>query len=155
MGDGRPWHRLQRNYWKTSSQCAIKESRSQHDSLLSKPVNSVHLSNKKSARAKELSVQRLWCANRTVTICVTHTCQRPPNEVREKALDFINQMREKVIGGNRDNRYVINMDQTPVFFDMPSGRTFKSIRYVWSCFYVLMSERIDKFTNHLPPCFVF
>jgi hypothetical protein len=68
-------------------------------------------------------VQKLLLANRIVTRCVTHTCQRTPNEVREEALDFINQMREKVISGNRDNRCVINIDQTPVFFDMPSGRT--------------------------------
>ncbi len=78
---------------------------------------------RKSARANELSVRRLLRANCIVARCVTHTCQRPPNEVREEALDFINQMREKVIGGNRDNRCVINVDQIPVFFNMPSGRT--------------------------------
>jgi hypothetical protein len=101
VGDGRPWHRLQQN-WSTSSQCAIKESWSQHDSLLSKPVNSVHLSDEnvpgqRSCWCKDFRVQIVLLPD----VSLTHTaCQCPPNEDREEALDFINQMSEKVIGGN-------------------------------------------------------
>ena len=43
-------------------------------------------------------------------------------EVRQEALDFIHYLREKLVGENRSTEYIINMDQTPVFFDMPSGR---------------------------------
>ena len=78
---------------------------------------------RKTTRAKELAVRRLLASNRIVTRAVTHTCQRPPEEVRQEALDFIHYLREKVVGVNRSNDYIINMDQTPVFFDMPSGRT--------------------------------
>jgi hypothetical protein len=36
-------------------------------------------------------------------------------------------MRGIVSGGNRDRRFIINMDQTPVFFSMSSKRTFEVI----------------------------
>ena len=84
-----------------------------------------------------MAVRRLLASNRIVTRAVTHTpCQRPPNEVRQEALDFIHYLHEKLVGENRylheklvgENRstdYVINMDQTPVFFDMPSGKTLR------------------------------
>ena len=77
---------------------------------------------------KALAVRRLsMSSNRSIAVtrCVTHTCQRPPHAVRQDALDFISYMRDKVVGGNKEEgRYIINMDQTPVFFDMSAtGRT--------------------------------
>jgi hypothetical protein len=78
---------------------------------------------RKTPRAKELAMRRLLASNHIITRCVTHTCQHPPNAVRQEALDFIHYMRDKVVGGNRDLNYIINMDQTPVFFDMSTGRT--------------------------------
>jgi hypothetical protein len=36
-------------------------------------------------------------------------------------------MRGIVSGDNRDRRFIINMDQTPVFFSMSSKRTFEVI----------------------------
>ncbi len=78
---------------------------------------------RKSPRAKELAVRRLLSSNRIVTRCVTHTCQRLPHAICQEALDFIHYMRDKVVGGNREGKYIINMDQTPIFFDMSTGRT--------------------------------
>lgn len=78
---------------------------------------------RQSPRAKELAVRRLLSSNRIVTRCVTHTCQRLPHAICQEALDFIHYMRDKVVGGNREGKYIINMDQTPIFFDMSTGRT--------------------------------
>ncbi len=46
----------------------------------------------------------------------THTLQRPPAEVESGAFDCMRFMRVIVSGGNRDRHFIINMDQTPVYF---------------------------------------
>ena len=118
---------------------------------------------RKSPRAKELAVRRLLSSNRIVTRCVTHTCQRPPaHAVRQEALDFISYVRDKVVGGNREGKYIINMDQTPIFFDMSTGRTLSqsgkqprhsflfavlSILHHKPPSYIVLRRRNSKWTN--------
>jgi len=46
----------------------------------------------------------------------THMSQQPPAEVEGEAFDFMKFVRVIVSGGNHDRRFIINMDQTPVFF---------------------------------------
>ncbi len=46
----------------------------------------------------------------------THTSQRPPAEVEGEASDFMRFVRVIVSGANRDRRFILNMDQTPVYF---------------------------------------
>ncbi len=48
----------------------------------------------------------------------THTSQRPPAEVESKAFNFMQFMLLIVSGGNHNRCFVINMDQTPVYFTM-------------------------------------
>jgi hypothetical protein len=55
----------------------------------------------------------------------THTLQRPPAEVENGPFDFMRFMRCIVSGGNRERRFVINMDQTPVYFLMNAKRTLE------------------------------
>jgi hypothetical protein len=57
----------------------------------------------------------------------THTSQRPPAEVESEAFDFMLFVRAIVSGGNRDRRFIINMNQTPVYFSMSSKRTIEVI----------------------------
>ena len=64
----------------------------------------------------------------------THTLQRVPAEVESKALDFMLFMRRIVFGANRDRRYVINMDQTPVYFSMNAKCTLELIKKKQSTF---------------------
>ena len=78
---------------------------------------------RKTERAKYLAVRRFLVSNKIVLQAITHECQRPPQMLRQEALDFIASIRPKVNAPNRDNRFVLNMDQTPIFFDMSSGRT--------------------------------
>ncbi len=46
----------------------------------------------------------------------THTVQRTPAEVKSKALDQMAYMHLIVLGSNRDQGFILNMDQTPVYF---------------------------------------
>jgi hypothetical protein len=48
----------------------------------------------------------------------THTLQRLPAKIKSKGLDFMQFMRQIVPSSNRDRRYILNMDQTPVYFSM-------------------------------------
>ncbi len=58
----------------------------------------------------------------------THTLQCPPAEVESKAFDFMQFMRLIVSDGNCDQRSIINMDQTPVYFTMNAKRRLEVIR---------------------------
>ena len=57
-----------------------------------------------------------------------HTSQRVPAKVKSKALDFMLFMRHIVFSMNRDRCFVINMDQTPVYFLMNAKRTLELIK---------------------------
>jgi hypothetical protein len=56
-----------------------------------------------------------------------HTSQRPPSEIESKAFDFMRFMRCIVSGGNHDWPFVINMDQTPVYFSMNTKRMLEVV----------------------------
>jgi hypothetical protein len=59
----------------------------------------------------------------------THTVQRPPAEVKCKALDYMNYMHRIVLGSSNCNRhFLLNMDQTPVYFLMNTKCTLELIR---------------------------
>ena len=55
----------------------------------------------------------------------THESQRPPEEVVDKARVWLEHTRPLVTGPHRNLRYVINMDQTPVFFSMNAKKTLE------------------------------
>ena len=57
----------------------------------------------------------------------THESQRKPEEVEGEAKDYMRLIRPFVIGNNRDPRFILNMDQTPVFFSMNSKCTLELI----------------------------
>ena len=57
----------------------------------------------------------------------THTSQRPPAEVENKAFNFMRFVRRIISGGNRDLRFSITMDQTPVYFLMNAKQTFEVV----------------------------
>jgi hypothetical protein len=58
----------------------------------------------------------------------THTAQRPPAKVESEALDYMNYMCRIILGStNRDRHFILNMDQTPVYFLMNAKRTLELI----------------------------
>ena len=57
----------------------------------------------------------------------THESQRKPEEVEGEAKDYMHLIRPFVIGNNRDPRFILNMDQTPVYFLMNAKCTLELI----------------------------
>ena len=82
----------------------------------------------KSYAARAQSVSR-WMARNHLTIRTgTHQAQAPPETVSSAAEDFmVNIARPAVNQSYRDRRFIINMDQTPVFFSMHPSRSVDTI----------------------------
>jgi hypothetical protein len=57
----------------------------------------------------------------------THTLQCAPAEVESKALNHMAYMHRIILGSNRNRRFILNMDQTPVYFLMSTKRTLEVI----------------------------
>jgi hypothetical protein len=57
----------------------------------------------------------------------THVAQRDPDEVRGEAGDYMNSVRPLLEGDHRDRRFILNMDQTPVYFSMNPKKTLEVI----------------------------
>ena len=81
----------------------------------------------KSFTARCSCVKRFMHAHSFSYRMGTHTSQRPPAEVEGEASDFMRFVRVIVSGANRDRRFILNMDQTPVYFSMNSRRTYELI----------------------------
>ena len=81
----------------------------------------------KSFTARCSAVRRWICAHSMTYRMGTHTSQRPPAEVAGEAADYIAYMRRIVAGSNRHRHFILNMDQTPVFFAMSAKRTLELI----------------------------
>ena len=73
---------------------------------------------RKTARAKDQAIRRFVASHGLVHRVHTHQSQRSMNEVRAEAQDWIQQIRARLAGDHRDHRFIINMDQTPIFFSM-------------------------------------
>ncbi len=57
----------------------------------------------------------------------THLLQRKPDEVEAEAKDYMHLIRPFIIGPHRDWCFIINMDQTPVYFAMSVKRTLELV----------------------------
>jgi hypothetical protein len=82
---------------------------------------------KKSFTTHCSAVKRWIFAHSMVYRMGTHTSQRPPAEVANEAADYMVYMRQMVVGINRDRRYILNMDQTLVYFVMSAKQTLEVI----------------------------
>jgi hypothetical protein len=51
-----------------------------------------------------------------------HTLQRPPAKAETKAIHYMRFMRLILLGSNHDRHFILNMDQTPVYFLMNAKR---------------------------------
>ena len=78
----------------------------------------------KTRHAQERVVERWVKKSPFVRRVGTRESQRNPKEIIDDAMDFIvNVARPKVMEPNRHEDYIMNMDQTPVYFSMESKRT--------------------------------
>ena len=57
----------------------------------------------------------------------THQTQRKPEEVAAEASDYMNLIRPLLLGPHRDRRFILNMDQMPVYFCMTRKKTLEVV----------------------------
>ncbi len=57
----------------------------------------------------------------------THLCQRKPEEVEAEASNYMRLIRTLLFGPHRNQRFILNMDQTPVYFPMSTKRTLEVV----------------------------
>ena len=81
----------------------------------------------KSMKARFSAVRRFVKHHSLTYRMGTHESQRHPDEVKEEAQDFLSEMKKKVVGPHRDQGYIINIDQTPVYFSMEPSKTLELI----------------------------
>lgn len=81
---------------------------------------------RKSDASKYAAVYRFARIHRWALRIGTHVSQRRPAEVIEEGKDFVNSIRPLLTcSSSRSQDYILNMDQTPVFFSMTPGTTIE------------------------------
>jgi len=83
--------------------------------------------NAKSFTARCSTVKRFLRAHLFVYRMGTHESQRKPDEVQEEATDYMRLIHPFLIGNHHDPRFILNMNQTPVYFSMNAKRTLELI----------------------------
>jgi len=81
----------------------------------------------RSRDARTMAVRRFLNAHRFVIRASTHESQRDPSEVCGEAIDFIFAIRRVMSYSPRQLKYIINMDQTPIFFSMQPSTTLAQV----------------------------
>jgi hypothetical protein len=57
----------------------------------------------------------------------THLCQRKPEEVEAEASNYMRLIRALLFSLHHDQCFILNMDQTPVYFLMSTKRTLEVV----------------------------
>jgi transposase-like protein len=78
---------------------------------------------RKAFWSKYQCVRRWALRHQWVIRCSTHETQRPPHEIVEEAKSFVLSIGPRLVSTFRHQRWILNMDQTPVFFSMTPNRT--------------------------------
>jgi hypothetical protein len=73
------------------------------------------------------AVRRFMRAHSLVYRMGTHETQRRPDDVAQEASEYMDLVRQFLEGPHRNRRFILNMDQTPVFFSMTAKRTLEVI----------------------------
>ena len=79
----------------------------------------------KTEAAKYMCVRRFLCRHYIGIRCSTHQSQRCISEIREQLVVFVRAARRVLVNRNREKEWIINMDQTPVWFTMTPKRTLE------------------------------
>ncbi len=78
---------------------------------------------RKTKVAKYASIRRVMRAAGIVVRAKTHTAQTAPQEMIDEAIAFVHRLVPVLNAPNRDQAWIANMDQTPVFFSMEPSTT--------------------------------
>jgi len=117
----------------------------------------------KSARAKDQAIWHFVSSHGLVHRVHRHQLQTHLSETQDLATDWLQQIRPMLLGGHHDQRFIINMDQTPIFFSMlarttlePVGSRTVNVRPLTSStMRVTVAVTVTAGGNMLPPLFVF
>ena len=82
---------------------------------------------RKSSAAKYSLVRRILRAHGIVIRAKTHEAQTHPREKMEEAKQFVQSVLPLVRQSCRDKNFIVNMDQTPVFFSMTPNSTLETL----------------------------
>lgn len=80
----------------------------------------------KSEDARMATIRRFLAKNRFGFRVGTHTAQENPADTRDLAHDFVLSIRKQLLSFP-EQRLILNMDQTPVFFSMEARTTIDRI----------------------------
>ncbi len=83
--------------------------------------------NAKHFVARCSAVKRFMCTNSLVYRMGTHKTQCKLKDVMTKVSDYMNPMRPLLKGSHCDRCFILNMDQTPVYFCMMRKKTLEVI----------------------------
>ena len=88
---------------------------------------------RKTVRAKDHAVRRFVRSHGIVHRVHTHQSQRNMEEVTGEATRWMEGIRPLLAGSNRHQDWILNMDQTPIFFSMVPRRTLNAVgrSYGW------------------------
>jgi hypothetical protein len=81
----------------------------------------------KSERAQYQVVRRFVAAHGLVYRVCTHVSQKSATLMKQEASEWMRMITPLLHGDNRDPRYILNMDQTPIFFSMTSKTTLEPV----------------------------
>ena len=117
----------------------------------------------RTEHARYQCARRFTIAHRFAVQIKTHESQRPLAEVAEEARSFVESMKPIVSEARRDKRWIINMDQTPVFFSMTpntsldqvGARTINVRTSSGSTIRVTLAVTVTASGTTLPPLMVF
>ena len=94
-------------------------------SIIIKACCLLPLMEQKLVLARYMVMRRFLKTHSIVYRMGTKVSQRPPSEVRQEAIKFQDFIRPMLQGADCDLRWIINMDQTPVFFPMHPKKTLE------------------------------
>ena len=80
---------------------------------------------RKKEQTKYGIIRRFLISNRIVVRVKTHESQKHPRETVEEATSFVDRMVPRFAEENKDPHFILNMDQTPIFFSMTPGKTLE------------------------------
>ena len=95
--------------------------------LILKALSLLPIFNEKHFVARVSAFKRFVRAHSLVYRMGMHVSQRKPDKVAAESSNYMDLMRQIVEGPHHDQHFIINMDQTPVFFTMNAKRMLEVI----------------------------
>ena len=84
-----------------------------------------HSFSQKKHHAKYSCARRFMRSHNYIVRIKTNVAQWPQKETVEEAKTFVNSMIPRFVGPHRHQDYILNMDQSPIFFDAIPSTTLE------------------------------